>query len=125
MGTGCDWFPTLADMCEIAIPQGHRFDGKSLKDVIMQNSDSPHPAFYWHMGGGKNPQWAVRRGNWKLLGNPRDTVSKQPVNTVDGMFLVDLENDPGETTNLAEAEPDKLKEMVRLRGRYLQSIAPQ
>ena len=125
MGTGCDWFPTLADMCEIAIPQGHRFDGKSLKDVIMQNSDSPHPAFYWNMGGGKNPQWAVRRGNWKLLGNPRDTVSKQPVNTVDGMFLVDLENDPGETTNLAEAEPDKLKEMVRLRGRYQQSIAPQ
>jgi len=26
------------------------------------------------MGPAKDPQWSVREGDWKLIGNPRDTT---------------------------------------------------
>lgn len=125
MATGCDWFPTLADYCGIPLPEGRHYDGKSLKSMIQSNGPSPHESFYWHLGGGNNPQWVVRKGKWKLLGNPRDTVSKQPVKAVDNLYLVDLEKDPSETTNLAEREPKVLDELKQLRNRFVQSLEPR
>ena len=121
LATGCDWFPTLADYCAIKLPQRH-FDGKSLKNVIQSNAASPHETFYWHLGGGKNPQWVVRQGDWKLLGNPQDRSSKEPVQHTDGLYLVNLKADIGETKNLAQEQPDKLKELLELREDYLDSL---
>lgn len=121
LATGCDWFPTLADYCGLALPKRH-FDGKSLRGVIQDEADSPHESFYWHLGRGKKPQWVVRKGDWKLLGNPQDRVSHKPVATKDGLFLVNLRDDISETKNLAEDHPEKLKELVELREAYLKSL---
>src|SRR5690606_9457252 len=37
---GCDWFPTLCELCEIPLPE-RQLDGASLKDVLLKNSKSP------------------------------------------------------------------------------------
>lgn len=121
LATGCDWFPTLADYCEIPLP-AHHLDGKSLKAAIQNNADSPHESFYWHLGGGNNPQWVVRQGDWKLLGNPQDRSSNKPVEHSGGLYLVNLKEDIGETRNLAEDHPEKLKELLKLREEYLESL---
>ena len=121
LATGCDWFPTLAELCEIPLPDRH-YDGKSLKRVILDNNPSPHESFYWHLGGGKNPQWVVRKGDWKLLGNPQDRASKEPVKHQQGLYLVNLKDDIGETTNLANQQPDKLKELLQVREEYLKTL---
>ena len=49
----------------------------------------------------------VRKGNWKL-------VNLDPPFDEAGLELFDLETDPGETVNLAEAEPEKMAEMIAL-----------
>lgn len=121
LATGCDWFPTLAEYCEIPLPE-RRLDGKSLKAVIQNNADSPHDSFYWHLGGGNNPQWVVRQGDWKLLGNPQDRASNKPVEARNGLYLVNLKADIGETRNLAEDHPEKLAELLKLREEYLESL---
>lgn len=58
------------ELCEISTPD-HKIDGKSLIGTIQSNAaPSPHETFYWQSGGGEDPQWAVRHGDWKLLHNP-------------------------------------------------------
>lgn len=121
MCTGCDWFPTLADYCELKLPD-HHLDGKSFKATVQENAPSPHESFYWQLGAGKNPQWVVRRGNWKLLGNPQDTVSRKPVEHANGLFLVNLKDDLSEATNLAAERPEILKELLQLRDGYVDSL---
>ncbi len=121
LGTGCDWFPTLVDLCGLPQPQ-HHLDGKSLRRVIQDDAPSPHEAFYWQLGGGANPQWVVRAGDWKLLGNPRDTARSEPVAAVDGLFLVNLRDDVGETKNLAVTHGEQTNELLRLREKFLTSL---
>ena len=69
----------------------------------------------WLLGRGANAQWAVREGDWKLLGNPRDTSHQGEFTERDKLFLVNLADDPGETTNEAAFHEDVV---TRLRARY-------
>ena len=122
IASGCDWYPTIAEMCGCELPD-HTFDGKSLTDVIASDvADSPHDHFFWLLGRGKNAQWAVRKGDWKLLGNPTDkTDRRQPV-TLDKRFLVNLRQDVGEQHNLAQEHPEKVMELEALMEQHVASI---
>ena len=98
-----DWFPTLAALCNIKLSR-EDLDGKSLVNVINNTTaPSPHDQGYcWAF----KKMWVARKGKWKLLGNPVDTGIKGAAIELDALFLVDLEADPGETTNLASKHPD-------------------
>ena len=62
-----DLLPTIADFCGIKdIPK--EVEGISIKPVIMEHKPSGHSVSYWQLG----KQWAVRQGDWKLIGNPVD-----------------------------------------------------
>ena len=67
-----------------------------LPHLTGETSDSPHDLLYWRMGD----QFAVRKGNWKLVRN--DEKSAQ---------LYDLAADIGETTSLASRHPETLKDL--------------
>ncbi len=119
--TGCDWLLTLVDLCGLESPEVH-LDGRSLAPVLRENAASPQETFYWHLGSGRQPQWAVRKGGWKLLGNPRDTSQPKSLPNGTGRFLVNLDEDPGEQQNQAEQHPEIVAELEAIRERYLESI---
>jgi len=98
-----DWFPTLAALCNIKLPSDD-LDGKSLVKVINDgNAITAHEDGYcWAF----KKMWVARKGKWKLLGNPVDTSKKGVLNAADSLFLVDLDADPGETTNLTSKYPN-------------------
>lgn len=108
----CDWLPTLAELVDVKLPQPS-LDGRSLAAVIRDGkAPSPHEqhALHWQVGVGPNADWAVREGDWKLIGHTRDTTDgRQPV-TLSNM-LVNLKNDPGETTNVADKNPDVVRRL--------------
>ena len=59
----------------------------------------------------------MRAGRWKLLHDPRDTSERPnpPKNAPEDVtFLVDLEADPGETTNVAAEHPDVVARLTGL-----------
>lgn len=113
--TGCDWFPTIAGFTGAPLPDTH-LDGASIRDVILSDdAASPHDSFLWLLGRGANAQWAVREGDWKLLGNPRDTSHQGELTERDRLFLANLADDPGETTNLAGEREDIVS---RLRAKF-------
>lgn len=108
-----DWYPTILELCGIpAVP--YAIDGTSIADII-QAENAPEIRDAWHWDFGKH--WSVRKGDWKLLYDPLDTTKKRrpaPNKLEDKLFLVNLKDDIGETTNLASQYPEKVKELQEL-----------
>jgi len=118
MTTGCDWLPTIAQLCGIELPD-RNLDGQSLVDVLMSaDADSPHESFYWQLGRGRRAQWAVRKGDWKLLGNPTDTTDRRRQPQLETPFLVNLAEDIHESTNVALDRPNIVRQLQAIRRRF-------
>lgn len=111
-----DWFPTVAELCNISLPQ-RRIDGKSLVKVIRSSrAASSHESFVWQSGGSKEqPQWAVREGDWKLISNPLGNALFQDDNNAGKLYLFNIKEDVGERVNVAASHPEVVH---RLRGKY-------
>ncbi|NND32353.1 MAG: sulfatase-like hydrolase/transferase, partial [Saprospiraceae bacterium] len=121
MATAADWLPTIAELCNVPAPR-HKIDGTSILPLIKnQNHQDAHEVFHWTF----NKQWAIRKGDWKLLYDPQDTSLKRnaPENRADDLYyLVDLSSDIGEQNNLALKYPEIVKEMKDLHFSYLQEV---
>ena len=91
-----DILPTTLDALG-QLPEEHNFDGKSLLPLLTGESQTHHDTLYW--SDGKDGEWAVRRGDWKL-------------HSVQGeLELVHLADDPSEAKNLAEDHPDQVRQL--------------
>ncbi len=121
MAVGCDWMPTIAEI--IGAGEQPQCDGKSLAKVIADaNAPSPHDSLYWHLGKGTNVQWVVRKGPWKLLGNPKDNREPKSLAAGQQLFLANLDDDPSEQTDLSKHKPQIVSELQQLRQIYLDSL---
>ena len=121
---GCDWLPTIADLTGCELPETV-LDGQSIRGVIESaDAPTPHDHLYWLLGRGKKPQWAVRQGDWKLLGNPNDRRAPDSLSQDDKLFLVNLAEDISETTNVAAKYPEKVSQLQSIHQRYAAEIAP-
>ena len=113
LAVNADWMPTLAELCGIDLDISE-LDGKSLIPVLKHKEhETLHNQFCWQSG----KHWAARNGNWKLLGNP--AILDEKFLPKDSLFLVNLETDPGEMTNLAKKYPEKVKELNLQFGQWL------
>lgn len=120
LGTGCDWFPTIAKLCTVPLPK-RKFDGRSLVPVIRSGeAASAHERFFWKMGN----QWAVREGEWKLIGNPRDTSNIAPITKNDQLFLANLKRDIGERNNLAAEHPEVVARLKTAHENWAKDLKP-
>ena len=121
LACGIDWFPTITEFT--GVTTSHHLDGKSLAAVLQDPSvPSPHERLYWHLGKGANAQWAVREGDWKLLGNPQDRTKKAPLRDGDKQFLVNLKVDVSEMTNVADEHNDIVRRLTTYREKVLSSM---
>lgn len=121
LGHACDWLPTLADLAKIQLPAS-RLDGQSLGSVLQDGqAPSPHAnsAVHWQVGAGPSADWAVRLGDWKLIGNARDTGQSGGKAERMGLFLANLKDDVGEQSNLAQTQTDIVKRLQALHESYL------
>jgi len=105
-----DLAPTLLTIAGVSAPQDTAFDGVSMSDTLLGNSDASRgkPLFFRRppdraafSGDDNLPDLAVRDGRWKLL-CAYDGSSPQ---------LYDLDADPSESNNLAA---DQASESARL-----------
>jgi arylsulfatase A-like enzyme len=118
-----DWFSTIAELTGSKISE--KVDGKSLIPLIKDGkSASQHDILYWQYGNydDNTAQWAVRKDNWKLIGNGNEPSTDGSKIEVDKIFLVDLDKDISEKKNLAKDNPKKLKELMKLHESWLKSV---
>lgn len=117
----CDWLPTLAELTGVKPPQTH-LDGRSLAAVLRDSkAPSPHEnhALHWQIGNGPKADWAVRDGDWKLIGNSRDTSSGDGKTTQIENLLFNLRTDPGEQTDLSAHHAEIVTRLSKLHAEHL------
>jgi arylsulfatase A-like enzyme len=94
-----DIFATAAAACGIPTTG----DGVNLLHYVTgDNSTAPHPELYWRVG----QQAALRSGPWKLIRPPGAKSSDTP------WQLYRLDQDIGETKDLANEEPDTVSRLA-------------
>ncbi|MDE0105159.1 MAG: sulfatase-like hydrolase/transferase [Bryobacterales bacterium] len=119
-----DFFPTVLELLEIN-PPDYEVDGKSLWPVL-RSSDAPsqHGTFHWMW----QDQWAVREGDWKLIGNGRDTTGLEsphaPRKEMGELYLANLADDRPESLNHASERPDVVRRLKALHDEWLEDVSP-
>ena len=101
--------PTFAEL--INQPQSSQMDGVSILPTLTAKGDQQkHPFLYWefHEEGGRQ---AVRMENWKGV---RQNVIKDPNSPIE---LYDLNQDPGETKNVAAEHKDVVEQIKTIMQR--------
>jgi arylsulfatase A-like enzyme len=104
-----DWLPTFADILGEKRPAG--IDGVSfLPSLVGEKVQAKHDYLYWefHELGGRQ---AVLKDSWKLV---KYQVIDSAKTTLE---LFNLAHDPGEQTDLAAQNPEKVKELEVLIGK--------
>ncbi len=109
-----DLLPTLAHACGIKLKTKDdvhpMLDGVNVWNTLSNKPNKPHARkslLYWN---GWAQLEAIRVGDWKLyIREVKDIKGSDR-----GPVLIQLIDDPAETTNLARDFPDKVKSMKRL-----------
>ena len=101
-----DLYPTMLEMAGIPRSAGHRLDGVSLAPLLTGREDKlDRDSVFWHFPcyiGGGGPSSAMRQGDWKIIEffeNDRHEV-------------YNLDDDPGETRDLAMSETAKAVQLL-------------
>lgn len=118
-----DWLPTLLSMCGQPIPSDTPCDGvdqrgtlqgqPAVRDTLFCHFPHGSPAQATVMSGFLPGAW-VRRGDWKLI---RFFAAAEDGS--DRFELYNLREDLSESRNLADAEPERVKEWNRLLSQFL------
>ena len=97
-----DVVPTIMAAAGRPVDPAAKIDGVDILPFLTgKAAGRPHETMFWRFG----PQWAVRRGDWKLV--VARGGSGQPE-------LYDLAADPGEKNDLAGREPERVADLRRL-----------
>ena len=108
---GMDWFVTLAAMGGGDVPVDRDIDGIDIQAAFAGKA-LPERTLFWSLDSVTELEFAVRRGEWKLLLDR----NQQP------RELYNLDDDPMEFFNLIESEPAVTKRLSKDAKRTLASI---
>lgn len=97
-----DVVPTLIDLCGIPAPQGVKFDGRSLKDLL-----DPDTKVQWADRFLVTDSQRVRDPiKWR-----KSAVMSQRWRLVNGTQLYDIQKDRGQKNDVAKQNPEQVKKM--------------
>ena len=116
--TSMDWYPTVLDLCGIEKDKRISFDGKSLVPIIRDDRiKDVHDQFHWAWQN----QWAVRVGNWKLIGRGSwDLKSGQKVPP--GTHLGNVSDKDPEKKNYISERKEVLKKLKETHDRWAKTV---
>lgn len=106
-----DIHPTALAAAGVDVKPEWKLDGVNLLPYLTgEKTNAPHEALFWRFG----PQIAIRQGDWKLVKAPGGGTGPgergEKANTEHAQ-LYNVTQDIGEKNNLADQEPEKVKQL--------------
>jgi len=105
LAVSMDYFTTILNIAGIEHPDN---DGVNLLPLLTENRQLNRDELFWHYphyhGSAWTPGSALRKGDWKLIVFYEDNRTE----------LYNLASDPGETTDVAEQNPEKVTELKKI-----------
>ena len=115
--TTMDWFPTILELCGVEKAEGTpAFDGHSLMPVIDSAEARSAYGGVLHFGWGN--AWAVRDGDWKLIG----IVNRK--NGENRTTLHNLSDEQPEVKDYANEKPRIVARLTRLHEEWQKDVTP-
>lgn len=114
--TSPDFYPTLLEAAGLALRPEQHVDGQSFLPALQGKAYRRGPMFwhYPHYGNqGGTPGSSVADGDWKLVHFWEDGADE----------LYNLADDPSETRNLAQREPERVRALRALLDTWLEDVA--
>ncbi|NQV35248.1 MAG: sulfatase-like hydrolase/transferase [Phycisphaeraceae bacterium] len=104
-----DFLPTFATLAGFDVPSDRLIDGVDQTRLLLGQSKAGDRDTFFYQGNG------VRQGKWKyLIAKHKVPNYARDLNREEVEELYDLESDIGETTNLAEKYPEKVRALRTL-----------
>ena len=112
-GTVMDLYPTILSVAGVKAKKNYPLDGTDLKKLLQGKQDMKHrDDFLMHFPHGEhraNYFTTYRKGDWKLIYYYNPDTTGEPT-----WKLYNLKDDPYETTDLSENNPEKVVSMIGL-----------
>ncbi len=111
--TAMDWFPTVLDLCGVQqLSDSPKLDGHSVLPLIgSAKAKSKYKVL--HFAWGK--KWAVREGDWKLIGSDGNTK----------VSLRNLADAKPEERDYARAKPEIVRRLRNLHSDWVKEVSPK
>jgi len=111
--TAMDWFPTVLDLCGVQQPSNSpKLDGHSVLPLI-RSAKAKSKYKILHFAWGKT--WAVREGDWKLIGSNGNTK----------VSLRNLVDAKPEAKDYAKAKPEIVQRLRTLHSDWVKEVSPK
>ncbi|MEM1135467.1 MAG: sulfatase [Bacteroidota bacterium] len=97
-----DWLPTFASFADVDVPNDRDYDGMNIAEALLNQTPMKERDYlYFHFG--YDDLRAMRSGKWKIKLPFKGFEGSRGMSAVAAhdTLLFNLEQDPGETTNLA------------------------
>jgi arylsulfatase A-like enzyme len=92
-----DIYPTISDLIGAIPPED--IDGLSFKNHLLEGEKVRERSLFWEF----NSNLAMRKNQWKMVIGRKNKIPE----------LYNLQDDLGETSNMAEEKPELIKEMLK------------
>jgi arylsulfatase A-like enzyme len=79
--------------------------------IRSETAPTSHAVLHWYVDGN---QWAVRQGDWKLIGNVVSTAGEALSAGDKKLFLSNIARDDSETRNLANDHAEVVQRLLAL-----------
>lgn len=112
-----DLLPTLTQLAGGKVPKDRVIDGQDISGLLFGTGHRAHEDFYYFHG---EELQAHRSGNWKLKRPFDGKIYNKPAQHP--AWLVNLAEDIGEATNLAETNPDVALQLEKNMQAFVESL---
>lgn len=118
-----DFYPTILSMLNIKFPGNHTVDGVDISKAVAGKDMDRGPMFTYVPVHGSSPHWlppamAVHYGDWKFI-----RIFHYGENGEHDYRLYNIRQDIGESNDIAQSYPEKVKEMDQLIESYITQVS--
>lgn len=120
MGSTLDLLPTITKMAGVSVPADRIYDGYDLTSVLREGGKSPREEMLYYHG---TRIFAARKGAFKLYfyeNNPGGYPER--MRKLDTLQLYNIQHDPSEKYNIAEQNPEIIREIEALVQQHRETV---